>query len=395
MINIDSFTHTRGESVYLDDIPLTAGTLFGAAFGSPNAHGKIISLDLSEAERMAGVVRIFTYKDIPGKNQIGGIVPDEPLLAVDEVHFHGMPVAFVVAETTDIALAAVKKIKIDISPLPIITDPREAHKKGHLIIPPRTFRLGNSMAAWKDCIHIFEGSAETNGQEHLYIETQGAYSLPLENNSIKVYSSTQGPTAVQRHMAEVLNIPMHRLEIEVTRLGGGFGGKEDQATLWAILTSLATWHLRKPVKYSLHRMEDMRMTGKRNPYTSDFKIGLDKGLKIIAYEATFYQNAGSSADLSPAVLERTLFHSTNSYYIPNVTATAYCCRTNLPSNTAFRGFGGPQGMFVIESAIAKAADELGIPASEIQKHNLLRTGDEFPYGQKANSEANECWIYFG
>src|SRR5437762_8508297 len=158
------------------------------------------------------------------------------------------------------------------------------------------------------------------------------------------------------------------------------------------MCALATFHLKRPVKYCLHRMEDMRMTGKRHPYSSDFKIGLDKNLKIIAYEATFYQNAGAAADLSPAVLERTLFHCTNSYYIPHVTATAYSCRTHLPPNTAFRGFGGPQGMFVIESAIARAAEELGIDASTIQKKNLLKTGDEFPYGQIAQSEASECWI---
>jgi xanthine dehydrogenase large subunit len=188
-------------------------------------------------------------------------------------------------------------------------------------------------------------------------------------------------------MATVLGIPMHRLEIDVIRLGGGFGGKEDQATSWAIFCALATYHLKRPVKYCLNRMEDMRMTGKRNPYSSDFKIGLDSDMKIIAYEAQFYQNAGAAADLSPAVLERTLFHCTNTYFVPNVTATAYSCRTNLPPNTAFRGFGGPQGMFVIESAIAKAAEELGIPASVIQQKNLLKTGDEFPYGQKAESEA--------
>ena len=389
--NIDSITHVRGESIYLDDIPLQQGTLFGAAFGSPVAHGKIIKLDTAAAEKMHGIVRIFTYKDIPGDNQIGGIVPDEPLLAEDEVHFIGMPVAFVVAETYDIAQAAVKNIKIEIDPLPVITDPREAKEKNKLIIPPRTFSLGDIEKAWKKCTHIFEGIAETNGQEHLYIETQGAYTIPQENDCIKVYSSTQGPTAVQRHMAAVLKVPMHRLEVDVTRLGGGFGGKEDQATAWAILCALATYHLKKPVKYCLHRMEDMRMTGKRNPYSSDFKIGLDKNLKIIAYEATFYQNAGAAADLSPAVLERTLFHCTNSYFVPNVKATAYCCRTNLPPNTAFRGFGGPQGMFVIESAIAKAAEQLGVDAPEIQKKNLLRDGDEFPYGQKAESEAKKCW----
>ena len=389
--NIDSFTHTRGESVYLDDIPTISGTLFAAVFGSPVAHGKIIKLDLAEAAAMEGVVRIFTYKDIPGKNQIGGIVPDEPLFAEDEVHFDGMPVALVVATSTDIAHAAVKKIKIDIEKHPVVTDPRQAQANGSLIVPPRTFRLGDSNNAFKHCVHIFEGIGETNGQEHLYIETQGAYAMPAEHSAIKVYSSTQGPTAVQRHMADVLGIPMHRIEVDTTRLGGGFGGKEDQATSWAIFCGLAAWHLKKPVKYSLHRMEDMRMTGKRNPYSSDFKIGLDADHKIIAYEATFYQNAGAAADLSPAVLERTLFHCTNSYYIPNVTATAYSCRTNLPPNTAFRGFGGPQGMFVIEAAIAKAAEALGIPAAEIQQKNLLRTGDEFPYGQKAVSEANECW----
>jgi xanthine dehydrogenase large subunit len=184
---------------------------------------------------------------------------------------------------------------------------------------------------------------------------------------------------------------MHELEVDTTRLGGGFGGKEDQASAWAILCALATYHLKRPVKYSLHRMDDMRMTGKRHPYSSDFKIGLSKELKILAYEATFYQNAGAAADLSPAVMERTLFHCTNSYFVPNVKATAYSCRTHLPPNTAFRGFGGPQGMFVIEAAIDKAAAALGIPAADIQQKNLLNTGDEFPYGQKAESEANECW----
>ena len=389
--NLDSPGHLRGESIYLDDIPLLKGTLFGAVFGSPVAHGRIKALDLRAAEKMHGVVRIFTWRDIPGENQIGGIVPDEPLLAEEEVHFIGMPVAFVVAQSEAMAQAAVKEIKISIDPLPVITDPRIAKEKNELILPPRTFSLGDTEKAWKKCAHIFEGTASTNGQEHLYIETQGAYTLPKENGAIKIYSSTQGPTAVQRHMAAVLNVPMHRLEVDVTRLGGGFGGKEDQATAWAIFCALATHLLRKPVKYCLHRMEDMRMTGKRNPYSSDFKIGLDKNLKIIAYEASFYQNAGAAADLSPAVLERTLFHCTNSYFVPHVKATAYCCRTNLPPNTAFRGFGGPQGMFVIEAAIAAAADKLGIDASVIQEKNLLSSGDEFPYGQKAESEAIPCW----
>ena len=391
MKNIDSYTHTRGESIYLDDIPVLAGTLYAACFDSPIAHGTVIHLDTSEAEQAKGVVQVLTYKDITGENQIGGIIPDEPLFADHQVHFCGMPIALVIAETDQQARAAVKKIKVEIEPLPVITDPREAAAKGELIIPPRTFKIGDSTAAWTECEYIFEGKADTNGQEHLYIETQGAYAEPKENGAVKVYSSTQAPTAVQRAVSKVTGLAMHQIEIDVTRLGGGFGGKEDQANTWAALCALATHVLKRPVKYSLSRMEDMRMTGKRHPYSSDYKIGLSKDLKLLAYEATIYQNAGAAADLSPAVMERTLFHCTNTYFIPNVTATAHSCRTNLPPNTAFRGFGGPQGMFIIEAAIAHAADELKVDASEIQQRNLLQTGDEFPYGQKVISEANECW----
>lgn len=391
MRNIDSRTHTRGESIYIDDIPLVQGTLFGAAFGSSVAHGKIKHVDLSAAEQMPGVVRVFTYKDITGENQIGGIVQDEPLLAEHEVDFCGMPVAFVVAETDEAARAAVKKISIDIEPLPVITDPREAQAQGQLIVPPRTFALGNTDTTWQQCNYVFSGVADTNGQEHLYIETQGAYAIPQENNGLKIYSSTQSPRATQFASCRVIGVPMHQVEVDVTRLGGGFGGKEDQANAWAAMCALAAFHLKKPVKYCLDRMEDMAMTGKRHPYSTDFKIGLNANYKIIAYEAVFYQNAGAAADLSPAILERTLFHCTGSYFIPNVKATAYSCRTNLPPNTAFRGFGGPQAKFVIEAAIAKAAEALNIDASVIQKQNLNKTGDEFPYGQKAVSEAHACW----
>ncbi len=391
MKNIDSVTHTRGESVYLDDIPLLYGTLFGAVFSSPLAHGIIKALDIEIALQMPGVVKVFTYLDITGENQIGGIVPDEELLAEQEVHFCGMPIAFVVALTEDIARAALKKIRVAIDPLPVVTDPREAQEKGELIVPPRTFVLGDTDASWSACEYIFEGIAETNGQEHLYIETQGAYAIPQENNGIRIYSSTQSPRATQQASCKVTGLAMHLIEVDVTRLGGGFGGKEDQANAWAAMCALAAHLLKRPVKYSLHRMEDMAMTGKRHAYSSDFKIGLNKDLKIIAYEATFFQNAGAAADLSPAVLERTLFHCTNSYFIPNVKARAYSCRTHLPPNTAFRGFGGPQGMFVIESAIAKAAESLGIEAAVIQRKNLLQTGDEFPYGQLAVSEAGVCW----
>jgi xanthine dehydrogenase large subunit len=392
MKDYDLIHHVRGESQFIDDINIPDGTLFASVFYSPIAHGKIISINFEYAKSMKGVKGIFTYKDITGENQIGGIVPDEPLLAEDEVHFIGMPIAVVVAETNFISREAVKNIKIEIEPLEIITDPREAFKKGELIIPPRIFSNGNTVNAWKECDIIIEGRCESGGQEHLYLETQGAFAFPVEGGGIKIISSTQGPTAVQRVASKILGIPMHKIEVEVLRLGGGFGGKEDQASPWAAMAALSALKLNRPVKLILPRHDDMIMTGKRNPYSSDFKIGLTKEGKILAYEVTFYQNAGASADLSPAVLDRTLFHCTNSYYIPNVKATGYCCRTNLPSNTAFRGFGGPQGKFVIECAIYKAAEKLGVDASVVQKKNLLKEGDEFHYGQKAtNVHTHSSW----
>jgi xanthine dehydrogenase large subunit len=390
--NHDAKNHVTGRSQYVDDIPVMAGTLFLKIFDSTIAHGHIKSIDFQEAEMMEGVVKIFSYQDIPGENQIGGIIPDEPLLAEKEIHFWGQPILIVAAENEDAAEEALHKIKVEYEVLPAITDPREAFKKGELLSPSRKFQLGDVQKAFSECDYIFEGQTFTNGQEHLYLETQGAYAIPAEHGSVKIFSSTQGPTAVQRTVAKVLGVGMNQVEVDVTRLGGGFGGKEDQASAWGCMAALVAYVLKRPAKCILHRMEDMRMTGKRNPYYSDFKIGLDKNLKIKAYEATFYQNGGAAADLSPAILERTLFHCTNSYFIPNVKAIAHSCRTNLPPNTAFRGFGGPQGMFVIEAAIDLAAKKIGIPAWEIQRKNLLEDGSEFPYGQiVAECEAAVCW----
>ncbi len=391
MKNIDSKSHVRGESIYLDDIQLVQGTLFACVFDSPIAHGKLRSIDTTAAEKSEGVFKVITATDLIGENQIGGIVPDEPLLADTEVHFQGMPIAIVLATSEELARKASKKITAEIEPLEPITDARVAAAKGDLIVPPKKFRLGDTAAAFAHCLHVFEGRTEQNGQEHLYIETQGAYAVPMEGGGIRVYSSTQGPTAVQRAVCRVTGLAMHQIEVDVQRLGGGFGGKEDQANAWAAICAVGTQLTKRPVKYALHRMEDMRMTGKRHPYSSEYRIGLDADLKIVAYEASFYQNAGASCDLSPPVLERTLFHCTNSYFVPNVTATAYCCRTNLPPNTAFRGFGGPQGMFVIESAIAHAAEKLDVSAAEIQRRNLIADGDEFPYGQIAESDAVTSW----
>ena len=391
-MNTDVIKHIKGESLFINDFPLVEGTLFAKILFSTIAHGKILKLDIEKAKSLPGVKRILTHKDITGENQIGGIIQDETLLAIDKVHFIGEPIAVVLAQNEAIANEAIKLIDIEYEELEIVVDARDAFKKNMLIMPPRTFESGNIDEAWKQCTTIVEGTAESGGQEHLYLETQSAFAIPKENGELKIISSTQSPTAVQRQISNVLGLPMNKIEVDVLRLGGAFGGKEDQATPWAAIVALGSYLTNKPVKLILTRSEDLVVTGKRHPYSSDFKIGLNEDNKIIAYEVTYYQNAGAVADLSPAILERTLFHTTNAYYIPNVKATAISCRTNLPPNTAFRGFGGPQGKFVIEAAIYKAAEKLNISPISIQKKNLISENDKFYYGQIAkNVNAKRTW----
>ncbi len=209
MKNIDAQGHVTGKSIYVDDIPTINGTLYGVIFDSPLAHGHIESVDYSKALTLPGVITILTHEDILGKNQIGGIIPDEELFASKDVHFAGQPIALIIAESNQIGFEARKLIDINILEEEVIVDPREAQKKDQLILPPRTFELGDTENSWEKCAHIFEGQAHSNGQEHLYIETQGAYAMPLENGQIRISSSTQGPTAVQRTTATVLNVVMH------------------------------------------------------------------------------------------------------------------------------------------------------------------------------------------
>lgn len=392
MKNYDLVRHVKGESKFVNDLLTPEGCLYAYVFYSQIAHGKIASLNIEDALRSEGVEGVITAKDIPGENQIGGIIQDEELLAEDKVEFIGHPVAIVVAKTAALAKEAAKKIEIDIEELTPVINPKEAYQKGELIMPARVFSLGDVDANWSNCELIIEGTVESGGQEHLYLETQGAFAFPVEGGGVKIVSSTQSPTTVQKTAAKVLGLNMHQVEVDVMRLGGGFGGKEDQASQWAAMAALSALKLNKPVKLILSRQDDIRITGKRHPYISDYKIGFDKEGKIINYEVEFYQNAGASADLSPAILDRTLFHCTNSYFVPNVKATAYSCKTNLPPNTAFRGFGGPQGMFVIEAAIYKAAEKMGVAPWVLQEKNLLSENDEFSYGQRAeNCMAKPSW----
>ena len=392
MHNIDAPAHTRGTSQYVDDTPPPAGLLHAAVFASPVAHGRIKALQLEEASALDGVVAVLSAKNIPGNNLLDPRIPDEPILAENTVCYAGQPVAVVVAQNPGLARRGARLISLEVDELPAITDPREAYRAGELIGTPKTISLGDVEAAWGQCDLVVEGSCDLGGQDHVYLETQRSRAIPLEGQRLRIHASTQAPHAAQKVVAGMLGVPMHRIEVDVTRLGGAFGGKEDQATVWACLAALGAWHTGRPVELVLNRAEDMRMTGKRHPYQSDFKLGLTRDGKCVAYEAWHYQNSGALVDLSPAVLERTLLHGTNSYFIPNVQLNGACCRTNLPPNTAFRGFGGPQGMFVIEAAIAKAAEQLGRPREELQRRNLLKPGDSFPFGQRvANDHARRAW----
>ncbi len=382
----DPLLHVLGQSVYVDDLPEPAGMLHAAVFGSPIAHGLLRGLDVRQARAIPGVVAIVTAADVPGRNQIGGMVQDEPLLADGAVHFVGQPVACVVATSREAAHRGVAALTADIDELPGVFEPREAHRLGQLIIPSRTMARGDVDAALATAAVVVRGQTRTGSQEHLYLETQGALAVPEEGGRVRIVSSTQAPTAVQRAVAGVLGVGMHDVEVDVTRLGGGFGGKEDQATPWAALAGLAAWLLRAPVKLVLSREDDMRMTGKRHPYDADYAMGLTGDGDIVAWQVEFFQNAGASADLSPAVLERSLLHATASYGIANVRAIGHCCRTNLPPFTAFRGFGGPQAMFVMESALDHAARVLGVDRSVLQQRNLTRTGDVQPCGMPIRSD---------
>ena len=390
--HVEAPLHVRGESEYVDDVAAPDGMLHAAVYGAPIAHGRLKSLDLSAALAHRDVVRVITSDDIPGENVIGAIFLDEQSLADLLVEYIGQPVAVVVARTVEAAREAVHLIEGVYEKLEVVVDPRVAHDRGQLIAKPRTFKLGDVDGAWDDCDIIVEGEVEIAGQEHLYLETNRARAYPEEGGRMRVASSTQSPYSVQKAVARVLGVAENCVEIDVRRLGGGFGGKEDQATYWAVLAALAAAVVKRPVELVLHRVDDLVMTGKRHPYSADYRLGLKSDGTFVAYEAKLYQNAGAFADLSTAVLERSLFHATNAYFIPHARIYAASCKTNLHPHTAFRGFGGPQSMFVIEAAITAAAEKLGVAPARLQQKNLLRKGDQFPYGQTAEEDkARETW----
>ncbi|NTW32154.1 MAG: xanthine dehydrogenase molybdopterin binding subunit [Bacteroidetes bacterium] len=395
IIHHDSATkHVTGESVYINDMLVNNNMLLGKVVFSKHAHAKIKKIDFSEALKTKGVHAILTSVDIPGKNQMGPIVHDEFCLATDEVTFIGQAVALIAAESKEALLIAEQLIKIDYEPLEAILDIETAIAKNNLIAPPRKIERGDPETAMNKAPHIIKGELKTGGQEHWYLETQTALAVPREGKDIIIYASSQNPSETQAIVSEVLGVAKNEVEVEVKRMGGGFGGKETQGNHVAAWAALLANFTRCPVKIHLFRDDDQIMTGKRHRYFSKYEIGFDDNGKILAYKVELNADAGSSTDLSMSILERATLHADNAYFLPNVRIIGKAWKTNLPSNTAYRGFGGPQGIAVIENAIDRIAIFLKKDPAEIRYTNFYQheKNNTTPYGETV--ENNRLFLMY-
>ena len=361
--------HASGQALYVDDLSPPRGMLVGHILASPLARGRIRRLDTSAARATPGVHAILTAADIPGVNDVSPFSHDEPLLAEGEVFTIGQAIALIVGEDLAACRAAAALIDLEIEPLPALIDIREAIARGETIGQTHTMRRGDPDAAIRRAALVVRGEVETGGQDHFYLETHAALAVLDEDDTLLIHSSTQHPSEVQAKVAEVLGLTRRQVVVEARRMGGGFGGKETQAAHFAAMAALGAVHTRRPVKVWLNRDQDMLQTGKRHPFLSRYEAAFSDQGDLLALKVLCWSNGGWSADLSIAILDRALFHIDNAYYIPELHFEGRVCRTNVPSNTAFRGFGGPQGMVVVEEAINRAADKLGLDPAEVRRRN--------------------------
>lgn len=359
-----------GAATYIDDIPEVKGTLHAAPILSTVAHGKLRGVDTTQAEAMPGVRAVLLARDIPGDPILATFVHDEPIFAIDKVEFIGQVVGVVVADTVMQARRAARQVQLDIEPLPAILDPREAVKQKNFVLPPVTVRRGEPEQGIANAPHRLTGSLEVGGQEHFYLEGQVGYALPLEQNNWWIYSSTQHPGEIQHWVAHALGLPNSAVKVECRRMGGGFGGKETQSGHIAVWAALAAHKTRRPVKLRLDRDDDFMVTGKRHPFAYDWEVGFDGTGLITGLKLMLAANCGFSADLSGPVADRAVFHADNAYFLGDVEIVSYRCKTNTQSHTAFRGFGGPQGMIVIEAILGDIARALGLDPLDVRKRNL-------------------------
>jgi xanthine dehydrogenase large subunit len=346
--------------------------LHAVVFYSRQAHASIVSFDLSKALAVEGVEAILTAEDIPGENQMGPVILDEPCLADTKVEFVGQGIFLIAARDEETACQAARLIKIEYDPLPAVLSIESAMQAGLRLSGERKIETGDVATAFKSAKNILTGELKTGAQEHWYLETQSCVAVPGEADEMLVYSSTQHPAETQAIVAGVLNVPRSAVTVEVRRMGGAFGGKETQANHVAAWAALLANRTRKPVKINLFRDDDQIMTGKRHRYLSYYKAAFDDDGRITAMEASLNSDGGYATDLSNAIMERALFHIDNSYFIPNLKVTGTVWKTNLPSNTAFRGFGGPQGMAVVETVIDRIARQLQKDPANIRKLNFYQ-----------------------
>ena len=386
MVHESAVGHVTGSAAYTDEQHPPAGMLSLAPVQAPHAHARIVGIDAGAALALPGVHAVLTAADIPGENDSGPIVHDEPLIPADTVSFHGQAVAWVVADDEALARTAARLVQVEYRPLPALLDIDAAIAADSFHLRPATVQRGDAAAALAAARHRIEGSVRIGGQDHFYLETQASWAQVDSEGVVQVVSSTQHPSETQHIVARVLGLASHRVVCRSLRMGGGFGGKETQANPYAGVAALAAWRTGRPARVKLQRSPDMQMTGKRHPFLAHFRAGVDDNGVLQALEVELYADGGWSVDLSPPVLMRAMVHVDNAYFIPHVRITGRICRTHLASNTAFRGFGGPQGMLVGEEVMDRIARALGLPPHVVRERNFYRAdgGDgrnTTPYGQ--------------
>ncbi|MDH0498759.1 xanthine dehydrogenase molybdopterin binding subunit [Stutzerimonas stutzeri] len=361
--------HVSGEAVYVDDRLEFPNQLHVYARMSERAHARIVRIDTAPCYQIPGVAIAITAKDVPGQLDIGAVMPGDPLLADGKVEFIGQPVIAVAADSLETARQAAMAAIIEYEDLEPVLDVVEALHKKHFVLDSHTHKRGDSATALASAPRRLQGSLHIGGQEHFYLETQVSSVMPTEDGGMIVYTSTQNPTEVQKLVAEVLGVPMNKIVIDMRRMGGGFGGKETQAAGPACLCAVIAHLTGRPTKMRLPRMEDMTMTGKRHPFYVEYDVGFDDDGLLHGIEIDLAGNCGYSPDLSGSIVDRAMFHSDNAYYLGDATINGHRCKTNLASNTAYRGFGGPQGMVAIEEIMDAVARELGKDPLEVRKRN--------------------------
>ena len=364
--------HVTGKAIYTDDISEPKNLLHAVIGYSNCSKGVIKKIDYKDVLSSEGVVDIITEKDIEGINDVGPIFKGDKIFTSKNIEYYGQPIFAVIAKTNNLAKKAALKVKIDLKISKPIVSIEEALKKKSFVLKPKYLTRGNIKDGFKKSDNLLKGKLYSGGQDHFYLEGQIAMTIPQEDNNFLVYSSTQHPSETQQIIGKVLKQNYNSIHVIVRRIGGGFGGKETQSFLFAAITSIAAKKLSKPVKLRVDRDDDMIMTGKRHDFLFDYEVGFNNNGEILALKLMMASRCGISPDLSGAINDRAIYHIDNAYYIPNIEINSYRCKTNTVSNTAFRGFGGPQGMFCIENIIENISQKLKLEASEIRKINFYK-----------------------